>query len=66
MTKFKKGDFIKVGNSFGVIVFLEGENDTPEEHTSVWYGELNKEGKPKYRTVPTEYCEKTDKFESHH
>ena len=66
MTKLKKGDFIKVGNDIGVIVFLERENDTPKEHIGVWYGELNNEGNPKYRTVPTEYCKKLDSIESYH
>jgi hypothetical protein len=66
MTKLSKGDFVKIGNTFGVIVFLEGENNTPNEHTGVWYGELNHEGKPRYRTVPTEYCEKIDSIESYH
>ncbi len=66
MELLKKGDFVTVGKSIGVVVFLENENETPEEHTSVWYGELNNEGKPKYRTVPTEYCEKISDIEMYH
>ena len=66
MNKLNKGDFVKVGNDIGVIVFLENENNTPEEHLSVWYGECNKEGIPKYRTVPANYCKKQESTENYH
>ena len=56
MEKFLKGDFVSVGNDIGVIVFLEFENQTPEDHLGVWYGEQTDEGKPKCRTVPADYC----------
>ena len=66
MEPLKKGDFVKVGKEVGVVVFLENENETPEDHLSIWYGETNEQGNPKYRTVPAEYCEKTDNFEAYH
>jgi len=62
----KKGDFVKVGNAIGVIVCLENENKTPEDHLGIWYGEKNEKGKPKYRTVPLEYCELIEDVESYH
>lgn len=51
-----KGDFVKVGNDIGTIVFLENENTVPKNHVGVWYGELDSNNNPKYRTVPIEYC----------
>jgi len=63
MITLNKGDFIKVGNDTGVIVFLERENNTPEDHIGIWYGELSKDGKPMYKTVPTAYCKKIDSID---
>lgn len=62
MKIFKKGDLVKVGDSFGVITHLYKElegfdhTDTDDEHVGVWYGE-NENGAHKIRTVPSEYCE---------
>lgn len=61
-----KGQFVKVGDDLGVIVFLEFENETPEEHVSVWFGELSENGIPKYRTIPLDYCELVNEMESYH
>lgn len=66
MEKINKGDFVKVGNDIGVVIFLEYENNTPEEHLGVWFGEQNEVGNPKYRTVPAEYCLKHKSIESYH
>ena len=56
MADFYKGQFVLVGKEIGVIVYLENEDNVPEEHIGVWYGELSNENTPKYRTVPKEYC----------
>ena len=48
MNTLNKGDFVKIGNDTGVIVFLAGEKDTPNEHLGIWYGETNEQGIPKY------------------
>ncbi|MEI7616064.1 MAG: hypothetical protein WCJ54_05055 [Actinomycetota bacterium] len=66
MSDFEKGKFVKVGNDIGVIVSLENENNTPEGHLGIWYGELTDEGTPKYRTVPKEYCFLVQKTEIYH
>ena len=61
-----KGDFVKVGTNVGVIVFFENENAIPKNHFGVWYGEINAKGSPKYRTVPIQYCVKTNIVEAYH
>ncbi len=66
MKLLKKGNFVTVGKDSGVVVFLEFENDTPEGHLGIWFGETNKEGKPIYRTVPSEYCQINIDIESYH
>lgn len=53
----KKGDFVILNNDLGVIVTLEYEKNTPEDHFGVWFGEKNELNYPIYRTVPIEYCE---------
>jgi len=63
---FMKGSFVKVGDDVGVVVFAEGDTDIPAEHIGVWYGELSGENLPKYRTVPSEYCEIIKSVESYH
>ena len=45
---------------------LEGENETPDEHLGIWFGETSKSGNPKYRTVPIEYCEKIENIDNYH
>ncbi len=62
MIKIEKGQFVRVGNSIGVIVTLELE----DKHVGVWYGELAGSETPKYRTVPIAYCELITKVESYH
>lgn len=62
----KRGQFVKVSTSVGVVVFLENENGTPEEHYGIWYGELTEDGTPKYRTVPKEYCIEITELASYH
>ena len=62
MAIIEKGQFVRVGNSIGVIVTLDLEN----EHVGVWYGELADSETPKYRIVPVEYCELISKVEYYH
>lgn len=66
MEQFKKGNFVKVGNEVGVVVFLENDPETPDEHLGIWYGETNAQGKPRYRTVPTAYCKIIENIERYH
>ena len=66
MSTLNKGDFIKVGSDIGVIVYLEGENNTPEEHIGIWYGEISVEEKPMYKTVPLIYCKKVKAIKNYH
>ena len=65
-TPLNKGDFIKMHTDIGIIVYLEGENNTPEEHIGVWYGESSDTGKPLYKIVPMSYCKKVDDIEHYH
>ncbi len=62
MAIIEKGQFVRVGDSIGVVVTLDLEN----EHVGVWYGELTDSETPKYRTVPVEYCQLISKVESYH
>lgn len=66
MNTFRKGDFVWVGKDIGVVVFLEKESETPEDHLGIWYGETDNEGIPRYRTVPVEYCERIKNVEEYH
>ncbi len=66
MKELERGQFVKVGFSKGVVVFLEFQNNTPEGHLGIWYGEVTSGGVPTYRTVPKEYCTPIDKVESYH
>jgi hypothetical protein len=64
--EIKKGDFVTVGKDIGVIVGFAEENDIPEEHFGVWYGETTEDNVPLYRSVPEEYCIKVDKSKTYH
>ena len=66
MIDFCKGQFVQVGKAIGVIIFLENEDNVPEDHIGVWYGELSNEKTPKYKTVPKEYCELVYSIDSYH
>ncbi len=52
----KKGTFVKVGDDVGVIVTVAFEDQTPEEHVGIWFGEKDVNNIPMYRTVPEKYC----------
>ena len=60
-----RGDLVTVGNEVGVVTHLGGEDDVPEDHLAIWYGQVE-EGKPKVRTVPAEYCEKVQQVLFYH
>ncbi len=62
----KKGSFVRVNNDVGVIVKIAGEDDIPEEHLGVWYGETTVDNIPKIRTVLKEYCHNINTSESYH
>ena len=66
MKALQKGDFVTVGKDVGVVVTLENEDYTPEEHLGIWYGEKTEQGAPKYRTVPTAYCVRVTESEAYH
>lgn len=66
MKEIEKGHFVQVGAAVGVVVYLENENNTPDGHLGIWYGELIDSQIPKYRTVPKEYCKLVTKVDSYH
>ncbi len=69
MEKFEKGQFVRVGESVGVIVELSNGTDIPDDHLAVWYGQTTKENGdivPLIRTVPEEYCKLIDAAEYYH
>ncbi|MFH0895712.1 MAG: hypothetical protein V2A54_14855 [Bacteroidota bacterium] len=66
MEEISKGMFVSVGNDIGVVVMLEFENETPEDHLGIWYGEMTDKNIPLYRNVPKEYCIPVEKAESYH
>ena len=66
MKEFEKGQFVSVGDNLGVVVSLEFENETPEDHLGIWYGEVTDKNMPLYRTVPKEDCIPVESAESYH
>lgn len=61
-----KGSFVKIDGDIGVVVGLGGENNIPEEHLGIWYGQTTENNIPLYCTVPEEYCIKLNDSESFH
>jgi hypothetical protein len=60
---FQLGDILVLDGSHCVVVGLGGQalsnEDVPEEHIAVWFGELDAEqSKIQIRTVPEEYFKK--------
>ena len=67
MTEMKTiGSFVKVGNHVGVIVGYPDQENIPEDHLAIWYGQTTEDNSPRIRTVPEEYCEPVDKIEYYH
>ena len=63
----KKGTFVLVSDSLGIVVGWPNEEGVPDEHYAIWYGEAGTSEKiPSCRTVPIEYCEETNKVEFYH
>ena len=62
------GKFVLVGDSIGVIVGLPGEENVPEEHYAIWYGQQSNKNNlvPLSRTVPIEYCKIISENELYH
>jgi hypothetical protein len=61
------GQFVLVGKHIGVIVGRPGDDDVPEEHYAVWYGEKGTHPQvPRCRTVPMEYCKPIQITEYYH
>lgn len=62
------GTFVVVGNSLGVIVGYPDEDDIPEEHYAVWYGQHadTDDNVPLARTVPMDYCLPITGFQTYH
>lgn len=62
---FQVGSFVEFDGLLAVVVGVGGENDIPEDHLAVWFGEpqgkrISQGGegdlKPIVWTVPEEYC----------
>ena len=60
-----KGDFVEVGGLLAVVVGVEGDENVPEEHVALWFGEppsiRRSEGGagniiPEVWTVPVDVC----------
>ena len=69
MTELKIGQFVSVGKDIGIVVGFPNDNEIPEEHLAIWYGQTtDNNGKtvPKVRTVPEEYCEPLDGISFYH
>ncbi len=64
--KFIIGSFVKVHKDIGVVISLETENNVPEEHLGIWYGETDENNTPLIHTVPEEYCEKITNTKTYH
>ena len=62
------GKFVNVGGSIGVIVGIPDDENIPEDHYAIWYGQISETvlGKPRVRTVPIEYCEFINEIEYYH
>lgn len=65
-SRFKKGDFAELDGVPCVVVGVYGDEDVPEDHIAVWFGDpvvisKSKGGKgnviPEVWTVPEEYFE---------
>jgi hypothetical protein len=41
MSRFKKGDFILLDGRPAVVVGIEGDENVPEAHVALWFGEPN-------------------------
>ena len=61
----KKGDFIEFDGLLAVVVGIEGDDDVPEDHVALWFGDI--EGRrssaggtggriPEVWTVPSALC----------
>lgn len=66
MAKFKRGDFVRVGNDVGVVIGLSEENEIPDEHLGIWYGETLSDSIPSFRTVPEEFCTLIENAKPYH
>jgi hypothetical protein len=73
--KIQKGDFIEFDGLIAVVVGVSGENDIPEDHLALWFGEENQtrvsqggSGNiiPQVWTVPIELCSKARRPEVKH
>ena len=62
---FQNGDFVEIDGLLAVVVGLAGEQDVPEGHVALWFGEpqgrrLSEGGPgglvPVVWTVPVDYC----------
>ena len=65
MAIWKRGDFVELDGLIAVVVGVEGDENVPEEHVALWFGEpaciRRSQGGPGGQTpvvytVPAEYC----------
>jgi len=65
--RFEKGDFVELDGLIAVVVGVSGENDLPDDHIALWFGEddqkrISQGGSgnviPQVWTVPIELCMK--------
>jgi hypothetical protein len=65
MNKYKKGEFVQFDGLPAVVVGIEGENDIPDGHVALWFGEPDAKResqggsgniRPQIWIVPEELC----------
>jgi len=61
-----KEDFVAIDKDIGVVIAVELENNIPEDHLGIWFGEKDELNNPLYRTVPIKYCTWVKKIVSYH
>lgn len=66
MDELPIGTFVSVCDDVGVIVAWPNEVEDRDQHVAVWFGETTSDGTPRCRTVPSEYCRKTDRRDYYH
>jgi len=67
MSRYRKGEFVQFDGMPAVVVGIDSDDDVPEEHVTLWFGEpkatrVSEGGSGSVQaevwTVPEYYCEK--------
>ena len=53
---FKVGQFVFLdGSGVGTVIYSPNGFEVPDDHVGVWFGTLDKDGRPVVCTIPIEY-----------